>query len=303
MKSIITMEHVSKQFKEHTAVNDLTLDIQEGSITALLGPNGAGKTTSISMMLGLSRPTSGSVKVMGGDPQDRNVKQAMGAMLQDISVIDRLKVDETVDLFRHYYKNPLPLQHLLKISGLNEVRSQYATSLSGGQKRRLDFALAMAGDPKLLFLDEPTVGMDVAIRHQFWETIGKLANEGRTILLTTHYLEEADKLADRIIIINKGQKMADGSPEEIKALQGKKTITFSLPAEELASGKADLVLSALPNITDCRREGQKVTLTSPDTDHLIYVLVQSGLNMRDISIQTGGLEDAFQFLLQEGAQS
>lgn len=303
MKSIVSMEHVSKRFKEQKAVADLTLDIREGSITALLGPNGAGKTTSISMMLGLLRPTSGVVRVMGGNPQDPEVKQSMGAMLQDISVMDRLKVGETVDLFRQYYKHPLPLKRLLDIAGLNEVRTTYATSLSGGQKRRLDFALAMAGNPKLLFLDEPTVGMDVSIRQQFWDTIRELAAEGRTILLTTHYLEEADRLADRIVIINKGQKVADGTPQEIKAQRGKKTITFAVGERDAAAKEAERILSALPGIADSRREGRKFILTSRDTDRLIYDLVRSGLEMQDIGIDAGGLEDAFQFLLQEETKS
>ncbi|WP_223067754.1 ABC transporter ATP-binding protein [Paenibacillus caui] len=302
MKSVITMEHVIKHFKGHTAVNDLSLDIQEGSITALLGPNGAGKTTSISMMLGLARPSSGTVTVMGGSPQDTAVRQAIGAMLQDINVIDRLKVDETLDLFRNCYTRPLSLKHLLDISGLDAARHQYANALSGGQKRRLDFALAMAGDPSLLFLDEPTVGMDIEARQLFWETIRKLAAEGRTILLTTHYLEEADRLADRVIVINRGRKIADGSPAEIKGLRGQKTVAFSVPTEEAASGRAANLISTLQDVLSAEWDGSRVTLTSPDTDRLIYELVRSGIDMSEIAIESGGLADAFQFLIQGDEQ-
>ncbi len=164
MKHAIELEHVTKQYREKKAVDDMTLHIEQGSIVALLGPNGAGKSTTVNMVLGLTAPTAGTVRLMGGSPRDRAVRNRIGAMLQEVSVIDSLKVEETINLFRSYYTNPLSTGELLRISGLEDERGKYATSLSGGQMRRLGFALAMAGDPELIFLDEPTVGMDVTSR-------------------------------------------------------------------------------------------------------------------------------------------
>lgn len=295
MKSVITLEHVMKEFKGYKAVNDLSIQIHEGTITALLGPNGAGKTTTLSMILGLQQPTQGTVTVLGGRPGDRSVHQHIGAMLQDISVIDRLKVDETIDLFRHYYADPLPLQELLDLAGLEECRHQYADSLSGGQKRRLDFALALSGNPSLLFLDEPTVGMDVSSRHLFWDTIRELKARGCTIILTTHYLEEADQLADRVIVINQGRMIADGTPAEIKAAQGGRALSFTAGPDVT---EESLIALALPGVRKIEWTGRRVKLISRDTDRLIYALVRSELDIRDIEIQSGGLEEAFQRLIQ-----
>ncbi|AWB46014.1 ABC transporter ATP-binding protein [Paenibacillus sp. CAA11] len=293
MQSAITMEHVYKEYKGVRAVSDLSLDIGQGSVTALLGPNGAGKTTAISLMLGLAQPTQGRIRVLGASPLDRGVHQHLGAMLQDISVVDRLKVGETIDLFRSYYAQPLPLEQLLVLSGLQDVKAKYASSLSGGQKRRLDFALALAGDPKLLFLDEPTVGMDITSRELFWDTIRQLKKEGRTIVLTTHYLEEADQLADRILVINQGRLIADGSPAEIKASQGSRAVSFTAGPDVDAES-----LEELPGVLHAEWDGRRVSLFSQDTDRLIYALVRSELDIRDIDIQSGGLAGAFRSLIQ-----
>ncbi|MBW7458851.1 ABC transporter ATP-binding protein, partial [Paenibacillus sepulcri] len=185
MTAAIQLDQVTKIYKGKKAVDGLSLTIEKGSVVALLGPNGAGKTTTVSMILGLHQPTSGSVKLLGGDPRDPRIRDQIGAMLQDVSVIDNLKVNETIELFRHYYEKPLPLEQLLRISGLEKEKNKMATALSGGQQRRLGFALAVAGDPEVLFLDEPTVGMDVSSRQLFWDTIRAMAGRGRTIVLTT----------------------------------------------------------------------------------------------------------------------
>lgn len=297
MPSVITMEHVDKEYKGTHAVKDLSLHIEEGTVTALLGPNGAGKTTTVSMLLGLQKPTRGQIRILGGSPDQPEARQSVGAMLQDISVIDRLTVRETMDLFRSYYANPLPLANLLAMSGLEKEQNKYATSLSGGQKRRLDFALAMAGDPKILYLDEPTVGMDVGSRQLFWESVRAMAGKGRTIILTTHYLDEADSIADRIVVINQGKLIADGTPAQIKSAQGRKMITFTA-GEQLRPDS----LSGLPGIVDTVWSGRKVKLTSADTDQLIRTLIQHNLDIRDIEISAGGLEDAFQTLIQGDAK-
>ncbi|MFC5450292.1 ABC transporter ATP-binding protein [Paenibacillus aestuarii] len=294
MKPIIELDHVSKEFKGKRAVDDVSLTIEEGSVVALLGPNGAGKTTTVSMTLGLLQPTDGTIRLLGGKPQDRDVRDRIGAMLQDVNVIEGLTVLETIDLFRHYYSRPLDLAKLLQVSGLEAERNKRASSLSGGQKRRLGFALALAGDPSVLFLDEPTVGMDVTARQHFWDTVRGMAAGGRTIILTTHYLEEADSIADRIVVINKGKLIADGTPAEIKASTHQKTIQFTAGPDLTAE-----MLEGIPMITSVTWSGRKVKIISPNTDQVISAMVQKQLDMKDIEIHAGGLEDAFQFLVQQ----
>ncbi|MBW5446572.1 ATP-binding cassette domain-containing protein [Cohnella sp. CFH 77786] len=298
MKTAILLENVTKAYKGKRAVDGLSLSVEAGTVLALLGPNGAGKTTTISMILGLQQPTSGTVKLLGGDPRDPRIKSRIGAMLQDVSVIDNLKVGETIDLFRSYYAHPLPLEQLLLISGLESAKDKMATSLSGGQQRRLGFALAAASDPEILFLDEPTVGMDVTSRQLFWDTIRAMAARGKTVVLTTHYLEEADSLADRILVINQGKIIADGTPSEIKANATGRVISFTAGASVTTES-----LLSLPGVADLEWNGRRVKLYSGDTDRLIRVLIESRVDMRDIEIQSGGLEDAFQSLVQNAAVS
>ncbi len=226
MEKIIEVNSVSKTFKHKKAVNNVSFHVNKGEIVALLGPNGAGKTTTMSMMLGLKDPTEGTVSIFGKSPKHRDVRNSLGAMLQEVSVIDSITAEEAIELFRSYYTNPIAKETLLQLSNLKSERKQRCEKLSGGQKRRLNFALALAGNPDLLFLDEPTVGMDITSRRTFWETIRKLASEGKTIILTTHYLEEADALANRILLFANGKIIADGTPDEMKATISRKTITF-----------------------------------------------------------------------------
>ncbi|SDN42321.1 ABC-2 type transport system ATP-binding protein [Paenibacillus sp. yr247] len=290
----IQLEKATKVYKGKKAVDNLSLSIERGCVVALLGPNGAGKTTTLSMILGLNQPTSGSIKLLGDDPREQKIRERIGAMLQDVSVIDNLKVSETINLFRNYYKKPLPLEQLLHISGLVEEKDKYASSLSGGQQRRLGFALAVAGDPEVLFLDEPTVGMDVSSRQLFWDTIRAMAGRGKTIVLTTHYLEEADSVADRVIVINNGKLIADGTPSEIKAETTGRVISFTAGESVVTE-----MLQELPGVSDVEWSGRRVTLYSGNTDRLIVTLVKEQVDMRDIEIQSGGLDDAFQALVKQ----
>ena len=293
MKAAIQLTGVSKIFKGKPAVDDLTLSIQEGTVSAYFDPNGAGKTTTVSMILGLQQPTKGTVKLLGGDPREQKVRNRIGAMLQDVSVIDGLKVSESINLFRSYYEKPLALQYLLQVSNLEAEKDKIASSLSGGQQRRLGFALALAGDPEVIFLDEPTVGMDVTSRQLFWDTVRAMAGRGRTIVLTTHYLDEADSVADRIVVINNGKLIADGTPSEIKAETTGRVISF-IAGESVTTER----LLVLPGVTDIEWSGRKVKLSSSNTDQLIAALIEKRFEMRDIEIQSGGLEDAFQALVQ-----
>ncbi|MFD0711950.1 ABC transporter ATP-binding protein [Paenibacillus sp. GCM10027626] len=296
MAEVIKLTNVSKVFNKNKAVDQLSFSIEKGSVVALLGSNGAGKSTTISMILGLLQPTAGEVKLLGGHPGDLRVRDRIGAMLQEVSVIDSLKVGEILQLFRSYYENPLPLDYLLQAANLTEEKNKIATSLSGGQQRRLGFAIALAGDPEILFLDEPTVGMDVTSRHLFWTAVRDMAAKGRTIILTTHYLEEADSVADRIIVIDRGRLIADGTPNEIKAKATGRQISFTPHGDKDALEKQ---LQGMTGISRIEWNGQRIKLFSSDTDRLICELIQQRIQMKEIEIAAGGLEEAFQTLIQQ----
>ncbi|MBJ3790995.1 ABC transporter ATP-binding protein, partial [Bacillus sp. OA1] len=219
----------------------------------------------------------------------RDVRNSLGAMLQEVSVIDSITVEEAIELFRSYYTNPIAKETLLQLSNLESERKQRCEKLSGGQKRRLNFALALAGNPDLLFLDEPTVGMDITSRRTFWETIRKLASEGKTIILTTHYLEEADALANRILLFANGKIIADGTPDEMKATISRKTITFyskeSIPTK---------LLKELPKVIEVKSNEGRFILTTEDTDATLKAIYQRSLPVTDVSVERGSLDEAFE---------
>ncbi|PEA27711.1 ABC transporter ATP-binding protein [Bacillus cereus] len=289
MEKIIEVNGVSKTFKHKKAVNNVSFHVNKGKIVALLGPNGAGKTTTISMMLGLKDPTEGNISIFGKGPKHREVRNSLGAMLQEVSVIDSITVEEAIELFRSYYTNPVEKETLLQLSNLEPERKQRCEKLSGGQKRRLNFALALAGNPDLLFLDEPTVGMDITSRKTFWETIRKLASEGKTIILTTHYLEEADALADRILLFANGKIIADGTPDEMKAAISRKTISF-YSKEKIPKS----LLKELPHVTEVQSNEGRFTLTTEDTDATLQAIYQRNLPVTDVSVERGSLDEAFE---------
>ncbi|WP_459502031.1 ABC transporter ATP-binding protein [Bacillus sp. C1] len=289
MEKVIEVNDVSKTFKHKNAVNNVSFHVEKGQIVALLGPNGAGKTTTISMMLGLKDPSEGSISIFGKSPKHRDVRNRFGAMLQEVSVIDSISVSEAIDLFCSYYTNPVAKETLLQLSNLESEKKQRCEKLSGGQKRRLNFALALAGNPDLLFLDEPTVGMDITSRKAFWETIRKLASEGKTIILTTHYLEEADALADRILLFANGKIIVDGTPDEMKATISRKTISF-YTKEKIPTS----LLKGLSHVTAVQFQEPRVILTTDDTDATLQAIYKKNLPVTDISVERGSLDEAFE---------
>lgn len=297
MEYVIEVKGVSKRFKDKTAVNRVSFSIEPGTVIAILGPNGAGKTTMISMMLGLLEPSEGEIRLFGRSPKDIMARNRLGAMLQEVGVIDRITVGEMIDLFRSYYKNPLPRKMLLQYAGLEKEEQGMAEKLSGGQQRRLGFALALAGNPDLLFLDEPTVGMDVTSRRLFWNSIRELAREGRTIIVTTHYLEEADGLADRIILFKDGMVAADGTPAHMKGTITKRFVTCCVDHKV-----TDDMLRELPYVISVTRSGNRVSLETENTDAVIRAIVESGLEVYDIGVERGSLEDVFEKLVEEEAR-
>ncbi|CAM3541632.1 ABC transporter ATP-binding protein [Marinicrinis lubricantis] len=293
----VTVRHVTKTFKGKKAVNDISFTIKEGSIVSILGPNGAGKTTTMMMMLGLIQCTEGIIQVFGKEPGRKEVRERIGAMLQEVSVPDGLTVGEIIDLFRSYYVKPLPKQELLKLAGLQDVVKKKADKLSGGLKRRLNFALAIVGNPDLIFLDEPTVGMDIAARRLFWDSIRAMAKQGKTILFSTHYLKEADDISDRIILFHRGTIVADGSPEEMKSMLTSQTLSF-IPEDSALLAE----LSQLNGIMGSRAEGQRLFIETRQVEEVLAFIFQNGYKIKGLRIDQGSLDDAFEQLTADDAE-
>lgn len=294
MESILEVNQVSKTFKDKKAVNRISFRIDKGDIIAILGPNGAGKTTAISMMLGLLEPTEGTIRLFGKPPKDRTVRERTGAMLQEVSVMDRLRVKEVLELVRSYYPNPLDMETLVRLTRLAEGDlKRFAEKLSGGQKRNLGFALAMAGNPDLLFFDEPTVGLDISARRRFWDRVRELAALGKTVIFTTHYLQEADDNADRILLFHQGSIVADGTPDEIKSRIVKRAISV-LPRDEGPDLREKL--RRLPMVSECYDKDGRIYLATEDTDVTLAALFAQNLGVRDIRTEQGRLDEAFEQL-------
>src|SRR5579863_7594406 len=257
--TVASLEQVNKNYGPVRALRGVDFRVRAGEVVALLGPNGAGKTTAIKLLLGLMPPTAGKVRVFGNDPTNPENRLRTGAMLQVGRVPETLRVREHIDLFSTYYRRSLPLSEVLAAAGLEKLRDRKYAELSGGQKQRVLFALAICGDPDLLFLDEPTVGLDVEARRLLWDQIRKLVKRGKTILLTTHYLPEADALADRVAVINKGQIIAEGTPAEIKAQTSGKRIRC---VTQLALAS----LQKIRGVTFARQDREAVELHTGDAE-------------------------------------
>ncbi len=285
---------VTKRYGAITAVDALTLSIEPGTVTALLGPNGAGKTTAVRLMLGLSRPTSGVARLFGGDPTDPAARRRVGVMLQIAKVPETLRVREHIDLFRSYYAAPMPLDAALAAAGLATLADRKYGELSGGQQQRVQFALAICGNPELLFLDEPTVGLDVAARRAFWQEVRRLSERGTGILLTTHYLEEADALADRVIVLQQGRVGADASPTELKTLAAARRIrcVTSLPMTHI---------ERLPGVQSVRRDGTATEIFTSVAEQVSRELLIADATLAGLEITGAGLEEAFLTLTSASA--
>ncbi|MFB9832073.1 ABC transporter ATP-binding protein [Actinoallomurus acaciae] len=283
----ITFTGVSKSYGAVRAVETLDLEIAAGQAVALLGPNGAGKSTSINMLLGLARPTAGTVGVFGRTPDEAVRAGWIGAMPQDGALVPGLAVREIVEFVRGLYPEPMPLDEVLSLANLTSLAKRRADQLSGGQAQRVRFAIAIAGAPRLLVLDEPTAAMDVESRRSFWASMRAYAAGGRTILFATHYLEEADENADRVIVINHGQVVADGTAQEIKSVAGGRTVRFTIGDQPTAG------LDTLPGVTGIEVRGGSVRLRTTDPDATVRALYASGLEVRDLEVRGADLEEAF----------
>ncbi len=284
--AVAVLDRVTKKYGAVTALDGLSLELRRGEIVALLGPNGAGKSTAIRQLLGLSTPTAGTVRVFGRDPREPAARQRVGVMLQVASVPQTLKVREHIELFRSYYAAPLSAEAVIKIAQLEGIEDRQFRQLSGGQKQRLLFGLAICGDPDLVFLDEPTVGMDIEARRGLWTQIRSLAALGKTVLMTTHYLEEADALAHRIIVVNKGKVVSEGTPAEIR---GRASVRMIKCYTRLSAAE----IWSLASVVGVEETAGRMTITAGNAELVVRELLGRDLELNGLEVIAPGLEDAF----------
>jgi ABC-2 type transport system ATP-binding protein len=288
---IAVLDRVTKKYGNVTALDGLSLALRPGEIVALLGPNGAGKSTAVRLLLGLSSPTSGTSRIFGGNPRDAETRTRIGAMLQVASVPKTLKVKEHIDLFRSYFPAPLSFAEVVRIAQLEGIEDKLFEKLSGGQKQRLLFGLAVCGNPEIVFLDEPTVGMDIEARRGLWTQIRALAAQGKTVLLTTHYLEEADALAHRIVVINKGNVVSEGTPLEVKG-------RFASRKIKCVTSLSTAQLWALPGVIDVEQTGNHLCVTAANAEGVLRKMLAYDPHLSELEVVSPGLEDAFLALTQ-----
>ncbi len=295
MEPVIRVEDLKKSYGEVQAVDGLDFEVQKGEVFGLLGPNGAGKTTTVEIIEGLRRPDSGTVRVLGLDPSKSSteVKQRIGVQLQFSELYDKIRVGEVVRLFRSYYRQGLAEEEVLNLVQLKEARNRFVNDLSGGQKQRLALGLAVVNDPEVLILDEPTTGLDPQARRNAWDLIESFRREGKTILLTTHYMEEAERLCDRVLIIDQGRRMALDSPDAlVRRLDADRRVEFS-PERPLPE---DLI-EGLPGVKQVGYREGRVILYARETDRLLAGLLElgsrEGIGIEDLHIRRATLEDVF----------
>lgn len=284
MTQAVRLTGVAKSYGPVRAVDGIDLSIGRGETVALLGPNGAGKSTTINMLLALTDASAGRIEVFGQSPAAAVRAGKVGAMLQESGFAPNATVAEVIELARSLYPDPLPTKEILATSELREVAGRRLDKLSGGQSQRVRFAFALAGNPELLLLDEPTVAMDVESRQGFWAAMRRFAATGRTVLFATHYLEEADDYADRVIMLANGRVVADGSGAEIKRLAGGRTLSFT--------GASPLGLN-LPGVASVEIRGDRVLMRCDDSDKAIAAFIETRHPYRDLEITGAGLEEAF----------
>ncbi|MGC2694155.1 MAG: ABC transporter ATP-binding protein [Candidatus Angelobacter sp.] len=302
---VASLSGVTKKYGEITALRDVSLNVRAGELLAVLGPNGAGKTTAVRLLLGLSKPLSGQVAVFGNDPRKASARERVGAMLQVAKVPETLRVKEHINLFRSYYNASLSLQTTLEVAGLEGMEDRLFSALSGGQKQRVLFALAVCGNPDLLFLDEPTVGLDIGTRHLIWQQIRRLVQQGRTVVLTTHYLEEVDALADRVVVLNHGTIVAEGTSTEIKARTAQRKIRCSTRLHLSEIETIPQVSSAsqqMHNAQDPIEDESRVEIRTSHVEPVLRELFSRDPNLSGLEVSNSTLEEAFLKIVETGNQ-
>ena len=289
---VASLEGVNKNYGSVRALRGVDFRVRAGELVALLGPNGAGKTTAVKLLLGLLQPNSGRARVFGGDPTNPENRMRTGAMLQVGRVPETLRVREHIDLFSSYYQKPMAPADVLAAAGLEKVSDRKFGDLSGGQRQRVLFALAICGDPDLLFLDEPTVGLDVEARRMVWDEIRRMVSRGKTVLLTTHYLQEADALADRVAVIHQGEIIAQGTPAEIKAKTAGKRI-------RCITSLSLNILRQIPGVTEVKEDREAVEIHAVEAESIVRELLARDARLSGLEVASAGLEEAFLALTQD----
>jgi ABC-2 type transport system ATP-binding protein len=297
--TIASLSNITKRYSNGVvALDGLSLNLGRGEIVALLGPNGAGKSTAVRLLMGLSAPTSGNVRIFGADPRNTAARLRTGVMLQVGRAPEVLRVREHLTVFRGYYPHPMPFADLVRAAGLEGIEDRMFGQLSGGQKQRVLFAISLAGDPDLIFLDEPTVGLDIEARRGMWAQIRTLAARGKTVLLTTHYLEEADALAHRIVVINKGRVVCEGTPAEVKSAGA----GLFAPGSDV-SGEVKIIrctttltgahLLTMPGVSTVELYGKTTVITSTQPESTLREMLALDQQLHALEVQSPALEDAF----------
>jgi ABC-2 type transport system ATP-binding protein len=295
MSLSVVLRNVCKSYGELKAVDNLSFEARRGEVFGLLGPNGAGKTTTLEMIEGLRKPDSGQLLIDGFDVQKelQEVKEVIGVQLQSTSIYNKIRVAEALQLFGGYYKKSRPAKELLELVSLTDKADSYHMNLSGGQQQRFALALALVNDPKVVFLDEPTTGLDPQARRNLWHIIEQMKSADKTVILTTHYMEEAERLCDRILIIDRGKKIAEGSPRELIAqLNVESCLEFTVADDTDVE-----VLEKLDSVSKVMRRGRLVELFSANPHRTLMSLVNhsnsNGLKFEDLSVRRPTLEDLF----------
>jgi ABC-2 type transport system ATP-binding protein len=294
---VVELDGVTRRFGSVVALDDVTLSIRPGELVGLLGPNGAGKTTLLSLVSGLRKADAGTVRLFGGDPRDAASRLALGTTPQETGLPQTLRVSEVVALVAGHYADPMTTGELLERFGLTGLARRQTGGLSGGQKRRLAVALALVGRPRLVLLDEPTTGLDVEARHILWQALRDYHADGATVVLTSHYLEEVEALARRVVVVGQGRVLADGDLASVVALVARRRVLLTVPATARAA------VEALPRVDDLQLEPRqptqdrhddiRLTLLAEDADELVRTLVGSGVPFRDLEVRGASLEEAF----------
>jgi len=286
------LHQIRKRYGKLQALDGLDLELHAGELLALLGPNGAGKTTAIGLLLGLVRADAGEVRLFGMDPQRIEARRNIGVMLQDAVLPPTLRVGELIRLASSYYPSPREVVESAELAGVADLLRRPYGKLSGGQQRRVQFALAICGRPRILFLDEPTVGMDIEARQKLWSAIRRLVAEGVSIVLTTHYLEEAEALADRVCVMARGRVISEGSVDALRARIALKRVwcVTRLPLAEL---------SAWPEVVEARNDGERVCLSTEHAERLARRLLLQDDTLSDLEVRAAGLAEAFTELTRD----
>jgi len=295
-RALARLSDVRKRYGQTVALDGFNLTVRSGELLAVLGPNGAGKSTAIALMLGLQRPDAGVAELFGQSPHDLGARRGVGVMMQEVSLPDALRVGELITMTRAYYPDPLTLTETLSLAGVEKIAGRPYAKLSGGQKRQAQFALSICGRPRLLFLDEPTTGLDVTARETMWATLRSLVAGGTAIVLTTHYIEEAQALADRVVVMSKGRQLAEGTVDEMRALVVRKRIAC---VTRLGAG----AISAWPQVASAECDlAHRTTITTTDAEAVVRRLLAEDPTLADLEVRRAGLSEAFAELTQEPAQ-